>query len=104
MSIENDENEKALTSPRQVARSLRRIFQREFGGKAAGRYRLDPGRLRKLAGREHLRLSFLRDVNEFLLERGFVLTNAGDFFVVQRVVQLEKAIRQVPYAIIRELS
>lgn len=102
--MDTEPSERTHVPPKQVAQSLRRIFRREFGGKPGGRFRLDPPRLRKLSGRDYLRGAFIQAVSEFLLERGFVMTNAGEFFVIQRVSELEKAIRQVPFSIIREFT
>lgn len=66
----------------QIAERLCAFYEREFGGKRSGRYRISAKLMRELAGRRRLYEDDTRMIARALLERGFVLIDMDVFFVV----------------------
>jgi hypothetical protein len=58
------------------------LYERKFGGKETGRYRISVRLVRKAANRRRLFEDDLRDLGRALFERGFVLIDMDSFFVV----------------------
>jgi len=58
------------------------LYSLQFGGKASGRYRISSKLVRKLAGRRRLYEDDIIALSRAMLERGFVLIDMDNFFVV----------------------
>jgi hypothetical protein len=67
---------------RQVAAQLAELYERGFGGKERGRYRLSMKHLRVLTKRKRVPPALLRRLAEELFELGYVLIDMETFFVV----------------------
>jgi len=65
-----------------VADRLVELSNQPFGGKAKGRYRIAVKLVRDLAGRRRLYEDDIRALTRALLERGYVLIDMDNFFVV----------------------
>ena len=74
-----DESSKSLSS---VADRLASLYERPFGGKEKGRYRIAMKLMRQLAGRRRLYQEDVQGIARALLERGYVLIDMDSFFVV----------------------
>jgi hypothetical protein len=74
-----NENSKSLLS---VADRLASLYERPFGGKEKGRYRIAMKLMRQLAGRRRLYQEDVQGIARALLERGYVLIDMDSFFVV----------------------
>jgi uncharacterized protein YcgL (UPF0745 family) len=74
-----NESSKSLSS---VADRLASLYERPFGGKEKGRYRIAMKLMRQLAGRRRLYQEDVQDIARALLERGYVLIDMDSFFVV----------------------
>ena len=68
-----------------VAEWLAELYEKKFGGKDKGRYRISAGLVRKAAGRNRLYEDDVRMLSRVLLEKGFVLIDMDSFFVVMSV-------------------
>lgn len=75
-----------MTGDRQpisrIADHLAGLYERSFGGKFKGRYRIAGKLLRQLAGRRRLYEDDIRELGRALLERGYVLIDMDSFYVV----------------------
>ncbi len=58
------------------------LYDRPFGGKDSGRYRIPAKLVRQIAGRRRLYEDDIRDLSRALFERGYVLIDLDSFFVV----------------------
>ncbi len=58
------------------------FYDRAFGGKKAGRYRISEKLLRKLANRKRLYEDDIQVLGRALFERGYVLLDLNTFYVV----------------------
>jgi hypothetical protein len=67
---------------REVAAQLAELYQRSFGGKQRGRYRVSMKHLRVLTGRKRVPPLLLRKIAEELFDLGYVLIDMETFFVV----------------------
>lgn len=65
-----------------AADKLVALYERPFGGKSSGRYRLALTLLRQLTGRRRLYEADLLALQRALFERGFVLIDMDSYFVV----------------------
>lgn len=74
------ENENAWIS--KTAERLSYLYDKDFGGKPSGRYRIPAKLLRELAGRRRLYEDDIRDISRALLERGFILIDMDSFYIV----------------------
>jgi hypothetical protein len=75
MSIE----QKSLTT---ASDRLVDLYERPFGGKQSGRYRIAAKLVRQLAGRRRLYEDDVRELTRAMLERGYLLIDMESFFVV----------------------
>jgi len=66
-----------LTTDRLAA-----LYDRSFGGKTGGRFRIPIKLVREIAGRKRLYEADVRDLTRALLERGYVLIDMDSFLVV----------------------
>lgn len=66
----------------KAAERLGYLYDREFGGKPSGRYRIPSKLLRDLAGRQRLYEDDIREISRALIEQGFVLIDMDSFYVV----------------------
>jgi len=69
-------------SEREVAEQLAALYERGFGGKERGRYRISMKHLRALTGRKRVPPRALRGIAEELFELGYVLVDMETFVVV----------------------
>lgn len=67
---------------RQVAEQLAELYERGFGGKERGRFRVSMKHLRVLTGRRRVPPSLLRRISDELFELGYVLIDMETFFVI----------------------
>ncbi|MCP4328631.1 MAG: hypothetical protein GY791_09380 [Alphaproteobacteria bacterium] len=76
-------------SARQIATELAKLYERRFGGRDRGRYRISMKYMRVLTGRKRVPGRLVRQITEELFELGFVLIDLETFFVVlgQRTFQ-----------------
>ena len=65
-----------------VADRLCRLYDKAFGGKDAGRYRIAAKLVRELAGRRRLYEVDVHELARATLERGYILIDMDSFFVV----------------------
>jgi hypothetical protein len=65
-----------------VADRLAALYEKKFGGKDKGRYRIPARLLRKAAGRSRLYEDDVRMLSRAMQEKGFVLIDMDSFFVV----------------------
>lgn len=68
-----------------IADRLAGLYNRSFGGKGKGRYRIAAKLVRELAGRRRLYEDDIQALGRAMLERGFVLIDMDSFFVVMSV-------------------
>jgi len=66
----------------QAADQLARLYDKKFGGKDSGRYRIAAKTLRQSTKRRRLYEDDIRALSRELLERGFVLVDMDTFYVV----------------------
>jgi hypothetical protein len=66
----------------EIAEKLGALYEKEFGGKKSGRYRIPAKVLRDLAGRRRLYEDDIRNISRALVERGFILIDMDSFYVV----------------------
>lgn len=66
----------------EAAEKLAALYERPFGGKAKGRYRIAMKQVRQLLGRRRLYEDDIRELTRATLERGYVLVDMDSFFVV----------------------
>lgn len=97
MTVDQEPEVELKTIPR-IARHLRAIYREEFGGKAEGRFRMSRTNFKEVCGRQHLNDSTVQAIADELLEHGYVLTNAYEFFLVQKLDAL-RAVRRVPRSV-----
>ena len=65
-----------------TADRLAALYERAFGGKKSGRYRIPAKLVRELAHRRRLYEDDVRLLGRTLFERGFILIDMDSFFVV----------------------
>lgn len=58
------------------------LYDKKFGGKDGGRYRISSKLIREAAGRRRLYEDDIRELAKALLEKGFVLIDMDSFYVV----------------------
>lgn len=68
-----------------AAAKLVALYERPFGGKPEGRYRLSPKMLRQITGRKKLSEAYMRALAEELFERGYVLLDLETYYGVASV-------------------
>lgn len=66
----------------EIAQHLAGLYDKPFGGKANGRYRISPKMLRKIAERARLSDSFIKQLADELFELGFVLLDMESYYAV----------------------
>jgi len=75
-------NSEVRPSPGDVAHRLAALYEKGFGGKARGRYRISMKHMRAMTGRRRVTTEVLREIGEELFELGFVLIDMETHFVV----------------------
>ncbi len=73
------------TSTGAVAQKLAELYEKPFGGKPSGRYRVSPKMLRKLSNRNKLSERYIEELAEELFELGFVLLNMESYYAIASV-------------------
>ena len=69
-------------SERQIAERLAALYERQFGGKERGRYRISMKQMRAITGRKRVPGEVIRSISEELFELGYVMIDLETFFVV----------------------
>lgn len=72
-------------TPCEVARKLAVFYDKSFGGKASGRYRISPKNLRSLMQRRRISDELVRSLADEMFELGFVFIDLESFYVVNNV-------------------
>lgn len=67
---------------RDTSRRLADLYDRKFGGKEGGRYRIAAKLLRDMAGRRRLYEGDVRALTRALFEHGYILIDMDTFYVV----------------------
>lgn len=70
------------TFPDAIADKLAGLYAKKFGGKANGRYRVAAKAMRDATGRRRLYENDIQDLTRAMFERGYVLIDMDNFFVV----------------------
>lgn len=65
-----------------VAEALVRLYDRPFGGKDKGRFRISAKIMRRLTGRMRLSEAYVAELSGELFERGYVLVDLETFYAV----------------------
>lgn len=65
-----------------TADKLAKLYEKKFGGKDVGRYRIAAKLVRDVAGRRRLYEDDVQLLARAMVERGFVLIDMDSFFVV----------------------
>ncbi len=65
-----------------IARKLADLYDKPFGGKPNGRYRISPKMLRKIADRKKLPDCFLRELADEMFELGFILLDMETYYAL----------------------
>ena len=65
-----------------IAGQLAALYERPFGGKDKGRYRIAMKLMRQMTGRRRLYEDDIREISRALLEYGYILIDMDSFFVV----------------------
>lgn len=65
-----------------IACQLAELYEKEFGGKERGRFRISLKLLQELAGRRRLYTDDIQIIGRELFERGYVLIDMESFFAV----------------------
>ncbi|MBC8270277.1 MAG: hypothetical protein H8E36_16175 [Rhodospirillaceae bacterium] len=88
-------------TPSDVARKLVEIYERPFGGKPTGRYRISPKNLRSLMQRRRISDEIVRLLTEEMFELGFVFIDMESFFVVTSA-RTHTNYRRVPDSMVKQ--
>lgn len=89
-----------IKSPEEVSQFLSDIYEKQFGGKKRGRYRISRINLRSLSGRKVLQESIVEAITYRALEDfGLVITDLGDEFSVIEIDVLRNY-RAVPKSVL----
>lgn len=67
---------------KDTAQHLAQLYDRKFGGKDSGRYRIPTKLVREIGGRRRLHEDEIRALWRELFELGYVLIDMDTFFVV----------------------
>ena len=92
----------------EVAKYLVQLYQREFGGKEKGKYRLGRRALLAISNRAAIRDAFIEDLADALVKEGYFLldlrpTGASRDYAVIRMGYIENW-RPLPKSIYEEFS
>ncbi len=80
-SQHQEQNHMPPTIP-EIAEKLSTLYERPFGGKPSGRYRISPKMMRKIAGRKKLPDSFIHELTTEMFELGFVFLDMESYYAV----------------------
>jgi hypothetical protein len=69
-------------SERQIAECLAALYEKRFGGKERGRYRISMKQMRALTNRKRVPGDIIGRIGEEVFELGYVLVDLETFFVV----------------------
>ena len=69
-------------APEEIAKILKALYDRPFGGKDRGRYKISRRRLRRLSGRKRLEDTILQRIIDEAYEQGLIMMDLGDDFAV----------------------
>jgi len=89
-------------SPEAVAQKLSAIYERSFGGKNRGRYKISRVKLRQLSGRKRLEDSTIDKIINISYEMGYVVVDLGDYFAVVEEGVMNNY-RPVPQSVVADL-
>ena len=66
----------------RAAETLAAMYDRSFGGKASGRYRISRKNVTGLLGKRRMYAEDVQNLSRALFEKGYVLVDMDSFFVV----------------------
>ncbi len=89
-------------TPQEVALDLKEFFDKPFGGKQNGRYKITKVAFRKLCERKRVPPSFIKDVIDEAYEIDIAVIELGDDFAVNEAKKL-RGQRRLPVAILNEM-
>lgn len=69
----------------KTAGALADLYEKPFGGKPSGRYRISSKMLRKIAERQRLSEAFIQELTEEMFELGFILLNMELYYAVASI-------------------
>jgi hypothetical protein len=84
-----------MRTPKECASVLAEIYDKAFGDKQSGGYRIDRDALRNITGRPIFHQTVIEDAADWLVERGLILIDRDHYFVIMRPAVLD-GIREVP--------
>ena len=88
-------------TPADVAKDLADIYEKTFGGKKRGRYKISRGSLCSLSSRKRLEDSIIDKITDAAYDIGYIIVNIGEYFaVVEEGVMLNY--RPVPKSVLSE--
>lgn len=88
-------------TPEEIALLIKKIYELQFGGKSHGRFKISRPNFRQLSQRQRLEESTIQRIMDEAFERGFIVTDLGDYFaVVKHSVMMNY--RPVPKSILKE--
>ena len=88
-------------TPADVAKELAGIYEKTFGGKKRGRYKISRGSLCRLSSRKRLEDSTIDKITDAAYDIGYIIVNLGEYFaVVEESVMLNY--RPVPKSVLSE--
>ena len=65
-----------------IARQLAELYERDFGGKERGRFRISMKLMKSLCERRRISTSFRREITEELYELGYIMVDMEIYFAV----------------------
>ena len=84
-----------MRTPKECAQVLSAIYDRTFGSKQGGAFRINREALKNITGRPVLHQTIIEDVADWLVELGLVLIDRDGYFVVMAPAVLD-SVREVP--------
>ncbi len=88
-------------APEDVAQELADIYEKTFGGKKRGRYKISRGNLCSLSLRKRLEDSTIEKITNAAYDIGYIIVNLGEYFaVIEEGVMLNY--RPVPKSVLSE--
>ena len=65
-----------------AARQLANLYNKSFGGKESGRFRIASKQVRELLGKKRLYADDIEQLSRAVLEQGYVVVDMDSFFVL----------------------
>lgn len=84
-----------MRTPKECADVLAQVYQLSFGDAQSGAYRIQREDLKDITGRPVFHQTIIEDVADWLVERGLILIDRDDYFVVTPPAMLD-GLRKIP--------